>query len=84
MKRMKSLLVKPRRKREKDDDTTILCYHEPAIESLPLTVEDEMQVMFIILLFSQLVVEKLAIHQGIYSPQNIASISDELSLQFEM
>ena len=43
----------------------------------PLTIEDEMQEMFLILGFSLMVAKKLVEDQGIDSPWTLASLSDE-------
>ena len=49
---------------------------ELAIESPPLTIKDEMQEMFVWLLFSQRIAKKLVDDQEIDSPNTLASISN--------
>ena len=49
----------------------------PAIECLPPTIKDEMQVMYLRLDYSQTVVEKHVVDQGIDFPCTLASLSDK-------
>ena len=50
----------------------------PVIENLPPTFDNEMQMMFIRLGFSEIKAKKLVKDQGIDSPQTLASFSDEV------
>ena len=49
--------------------------HGPAIKSLPPTVKDKMQVIFVSLLFCQMVTKNLLKKQGVGSPRTFVSIS---------
>ena len=64
-------------KESNEVDTIMLGECGPVIESIPPTIKDEMQMMFIRLLFSQMMAEKLVEDWGIYSPWTIASLSDD-------
>ena len=54
-----------------------LVAHAPAAPSLPPTIVEEIEKMFLRLEFSQAVVLKLVDSQGIDSPQTLASLSDK-------
>ena len=61
-------------------NTSFLSYHGPhgpAITSPPLTIKDEMQTMFVRLLFAQMVVEKQMEDQMIDSPKIITNLFDD-------
>ena len=55
----------------------MLGHHVPAIGSPPPTINDEMQMIFIRLSFSQPVAQKLLEDQWIDSPKTLASLSTE-------
>ena len=56
-------------------DTAVLHNHGPAIASPLTTIKDEMQVIFIRLLFSRMVVKKIVEDSGIVSLKTLTSLS---------
>ena len=60
-----------------DVDTTMLGNHGPAIASPAPTIKEEMQAIFVKLLFSQTVTKKLMEDQGINSLRTLASLSSD-------